>query len=233
MDNKITFLNNEIKTKNISKTLRLLSIGLALTLIICVIYGSIVQDQIADSVVRLHIVANSNSDADQEVKLKIRDAILEYVSEEYPNGATKEEAAKHLKGNLAEIEEIAIDVLKKSGFDHMVSANYGVYSFPTKEYDGLALPAGKYEAVRVELGQAKGENWWCIMFPPLCVADASSLKLDEEAMGQLKDGLSHENYQLITEINEGNSGKIKVKFRIVELVENSKMRLAELLSYLF
>lgn len=216
-----------------SKIVRGLAIGLALMLIVCVIYGTVTQNQIADSVVRLHIVANSNSDADQEVKLKIRDAILEYVAKKYPNGATKEEAAKYLKNSLSEIKQIASAVLRENGSNNMVSANYGIYSFPTKEYDGLTLPAGNYEAVRVEVGEAKGNNWWCIMFPPLCVADASSLKLDEEAMGQLKDGLSYENYKLITGINEKNNGQITVKFRIVEIVEDSKMRISKLLSDLF
>ena len=216
-----------------SAIVRGLAIGLALMLIVCFIYGTVTQNQIADSVVRLHIVANSNSDADQEVKLKIRDAILEYVAKKYPNGATKEEAAKYLKNSLSEIKQIASAVLRENGSNNMVSANYGIYSFPTKEYDGLTLPAGNYEAVRVEVGEAKGNNWWCIMFPPLCVADASSLKLDEEAMGQLKDGLSYENYKLITGINEKNNGQITVKFRIVEIVEDSKMRISKLLSDLF
>lgn len=226
-------MSNKNKGKVFGKVVRLLTAVLALMLITCIIYGTVTQDQIADSVVRLHIVANSNSEADQEVKLKIRDAILDHVAKEYPGGATKEEAARFLKDNLSEIEGIASSVLRENGLNDMVCANYGVYPFPTKEYGNLMLPAGDYEAVRVELGEAKGENWWCIMFPPLCVADASSLKLDEEVMSQLKEGMSYENYRLLTEMSGENNTKITVKFRIVELVENSKMRLAELFSSLF
>ena len=136
------------------------------------------------------------------MKLKVRDAILKHMQEKYPDGATRDEAAGYLKGSLPLIKKIASDVVKENGSDVAVNARYGVYPFPTKEYDGLALPAGMYEAVRVELGSARGQNWWCIMFPPLCVADANSLKMDEDAMNQLKEGLGDNNYRLITDITE-------------------------------
>ncbi|MGI6084281.1 MAG: stage II sporulation protein R [Acetivibrionales bacterium] len=222
--------------KDTSSVIQLLSVAtrfLLVVLIICIIFGGATQKQIADNVVRLHIVANSDSELDQELKLKVRDAILKHMEEKYPDGATRDEAASYLKESLPLIKEIAAGVVKENGSDAAVIAKYGVYPFPTKEYEGLALPAGMYEAVRVELGSAQGRNWWCIMFPPLCVADANSLKMDEEAMSQLKKGLGEDNYQLITDITENANGPVKIKFRIVEIVENSKIRLAELISSLF
>lgn len=222
--------------KETSTVIQLLSVTtrfLLVVLVICIIYGGATQAQISDNVVRLHIVANSNSVLDQDLKLKVRDAILEHMQEKYPNGATRDQAASYLKKSLPIIKDIASAVLRANGSNISVNANYGVYSFPTKEYDGLALPAGMYEAVRVELGAAEGNNWWCIMFPPLCVADASSLKLDEQAMKQLKEEMGPNNYKLITDITERGNVPIKIKFRIVELVENSKMRIAEMIGNLF
>lgn len=206
---------------------------LLVILVICVVYGGTAQGKIADNVVRLHIVANSDKPADQELKLKVRDAILTHMHEKYPNGADREEAAEYLKNSLPVIKRIASDVLKKNGSDTSVNVDYGVFAFPTKEYNGLALPAGMYEAVRVELGDAKGQNWWCIMFPPLCIADASSLRLDEQAMNRLKEEIGDDNYRLITDITDEGNVPVKIKFRIVELVESSKMKLAKLINKLF
>jgi stage II sporulation protein R len=222
--------------KGTSSVIQFLSVAtrfLLVILIICIIYGGATQKQISDNIVRLHIVANSDSAMDQELKLKVRDAILKHMQEKYPDGATRDEAAGYLKGSLPLIKKIASDVVKENGSDVAVNARYGVYPFPTKEYDGLALPAGMYEAVRVELGSARGQNWWCIMFPPLCVADANSLKMDEEAMNQLKEGLGDNNYRLITDITEANNTPVKIKFRIVEIVEDSKIRIAEIINNLF
>lgn len=206
---------------------------LLVVLVICIIYSGATQNEIADSVVRLHIIANSDSPYDQALKLKVRDAILDHMREKYPNGATRDEAASYLKNSLPQIKEIASGVLRENGSKEQVEARYGVFSFPTKQYEGLALPAGMYEAVRVELGAAAGRNWWCVMFPPLCVADANSLTMDEEAMSQLKDGIGEDAYSLITDVTDRSNVPVKIKFRIVEWVESSKIKLAEMISHLF
>ena len=206
---------------------------LLVILAFCVVYGETTQKEIADNVVRLHIVANSDSPFDQDVKLEVRDAILAHMRTQYPDGATREEAAHYLKNSLPEIERISAEVLRENGSDEPVRAKYGEFPFPTREYGDITLPAGRYEAVRVELGQAKGQNWWCVMFPPLCVADANSLGLDEQAMKQLRDELGSENYGLITDIADRSNVPVKIKFRIIEIVENSRTQLAELLNHLF
>ncbi|MCX7771809.1 MAG: stage II sporulation protein R [Clostridia bacterium] len=206
---------------------------LLVVLVICMIYSGSTQKQIADSVVRLHIVANSDSPQDQALKLKVRDAILEHMQVKYPNGATREEAANYLKNSLPEIKQIASNVLLENGSHEAVNARYGVFPFPTKEYGNVALPAGMYEAVRVELGSAEGKNWWCVMFPPLCVADANTLKMDENAQNELKQGLGAGNYGLVTDITDKSNVPVKVKFRIVELVESTRIKLAQMISNLF
>ncbi|HHY63413.1 MAG TPA: stage II sporulation protein R [Clostridiaceae bacterium] len=224
------FLDN---TGSIIQFLSAASRFLLAVLLLCVLYGGTTQGKIAGSVVRLHIIANSDDPADQELKLKVRDAILTHMQEKYPDGADRDEAAEYLKNSLPEIRRIATGVMRENGSDKPVNVKYGVYSFPTREYDGLTLPAGMYEAVRVELGEAKGQNWWCIMFPPLCVADASSLNMDEDAMGQLRRELGDYNYRLITDYHDKGNIPVRIKFRIIELIENSRIRLAELISRLF
>jgi len=231
--NKKNIFSVMSKTGSVIQFLTAATRFLFVILIICIIYGGTTQKEISNNIVRLHIVANSDSAVDQKLKLKVRDAVLEHMHEKYPDGATREEAAAYLKASLPLIKEIAAGVVKESGSDIEVNARYGVYPFPTKEYEGLVLPAGMYEAVRVELGSAKGQNWWCIMFPPLCVADANSLKMDAKAMNQLREGLGDDNYRLITDMAENNNTPVKIKFRIVEIVENSKIKIAEIINNLF
>jgi stage II sporulation protein R len=221
------------ETSSVAHLISVITRFLLVILVICIVYSGSTQKEIADNVVRLHIVANSDSQADQALKLKVRDAILEHMQTQYPNGATRDEAAQYLKNSMPQIKKIASNVLRENGSIEQVNTRYGVFSFPTKEYEDIALPAGMYEAVRVELGSAKGQNWWCVMFPPLCVADANSLQLDEQAMSQLRQGLGQANYNLITDITEKSNVPVKIKFRIVEIVESSKIKLAELISNLF
>lgn len=206
---------------------------LLVVLAICIIYSTSTQKEIAGNVVRLHIIANSDSAEDQALKLKVRDAILNYMNTRYPNGATRDEAAQYLKNSIPELKKVAAGILEKNGSADPVDVKYGVYAFPTKEYGNLALPAGMYEALRVELGEAEGLNWWCVMFPPLCVADANSLQIDQEAMKELKNDIGAANYSLITDVTDRSNVPVKIKFRIVELVESSKIKLAEMFNQIF
>ena len=206
---------------------------LFIILVICVVYGGFAQQEIADNVVRLHILANSDSTADQALKLEVRNAILMNMQEKYPEGATKDQAAQYLKSSLPQIQQIALDVLKENGSKETVVVQYGVYPFPTKQYDNLTLPAGMYEAVRIELGKAQGQNWWCVMFPPLCLADNNALRISKESEAQLRASLGEENFALVTDLSDAGNIPIQVRFRIVELIQNSKMKLAELISSLF
>lgn len=206
---------------------------LLVILIICVIYGGFTQKEIADNVVRLHIIANSDSTADQELKLKVRDAILVHMQEKYPDGATRDETVQYLKSSLPEISRVAVDVLRENGSNEPVVAKYGVFPFPTKQYDNVALPAGMYEAVRIELGNAKGQNWWCVMFPPLCIADDNSVRMSKNSEDQLRASLGADNFSLVTDVTNNNNVPVQVRFRIVEFVQTSRMKLAELISKLF
>ena len=164
--------------------------------------------EIYETTVRLHVLANSDSEEDQELKLKVRDAILETVADFKPT--SKEDALKKIEKYEDELCEIAKTVIKNNGKDYPVSIEVGTELYPTKYYEDFALPAGEYTSVRIVIGEGEGKNWWCVLYPPLCTD--SALKYSEEESVQV--GLSKEQYNLIT---SNESGKYKVKFRLLEI----------------
>ena len=184
------------------------------------------QSQLAEKVVRLHVLANSDSEEDQALKLKVRDAVLEQATETLRGADSQTEACRRLTDILPELEETARAVITANGYDYGVRAELAETSFPTKEYDGFALPAGEYlalrvligEAVRITIGSGSGQNWWCVVFPPLCTAAAS----DVPAVA-LDAGLTDQEVALITEADEGYI----LKFKSVELWQTLKAKLAK------
>lgn len=179
-------------------------------------YSDGIQEDLQDNLVRLHIIANSDSAEDQNVKLTVRNAILEKISEKIES-ISKEE----ITGNLDEIEEIANETLKENGFTYSAKAVYGKFDFPEKKYKDMTLPAGEYYGVRVILGSGEGHNWWCVMYPPLCVSDDNTLTLDKKAQTMLAGSLRPETYDVITKSDKS----IVVKFKAVEFIQELKQKL--------
>lgn len=164
-------------------------------------FGENISEELGENIVRLHIVANSDSSLDQEVKLKVRDALLSVMED-----CTNEE----MVGNcLNTMENVANMVLEEAGFSYKATAELGKFDFPTKYYDGFALPKGRYRAVRIRLGEAKGENWWCVLFPPLCMVDAATGERDE----LLKETFG-ENYSVVA---DGERPGFNIKFKLAEI----------------
>ncbi len=162
---------------------------------------------VREEVLRLHILANSDSDADQKLKLRVRDRVLAETGELFSGAESLEKAQSLARDNLQKIEAAAKDEISKSGFDYDVSAGLCRMYFETRHYDGYTLPAGMYDAVRVEIGSAEGKNWWCVMFPPICLGSA----MDKD---ELEKVLSESGEDVIT-----GTQKYKAKFFIVELFE--------------
>lgn len=163
---------------------------------------------IYENTVRLHVLANSDSEGDQALKLLVRDAILNTVND---LGATgKEDAVEKIENQKDKLTEVAKTVIKNNGYDYGVTIEIGREMYPTKHYEDFSLPAGEYTSVRVVIGEGKGQNWWCVLYPPMC--SSTAVKYDEEAC--IQAGLTKEQYDLIT-ANE--SGKYKIKFRFLEL----------------
>lgn len=185
------------------------------TILICIAtfftLGSIIptesEYQIYDSCVRLHVIANSDSEKDQELKLKVRDELLNYISKYEVK--TKEEALSMMKKERDSLEEMAKRVVNENGYDYDIKIEIGLENYPRREYEEFALPAGEYTSVRVIIGEGKGQNWWCVLYPPLCTGAA--LSYDKDAC--IEVGLTSSQYDLIT----GSKGKYKVKFKLVEM----------------
>ena len=171
------------------------------------------QDELADKVVRLHVLANSDSEEDQALKLRVRDAVLEQATAILEQSADRREAESRLRGQLLELERIAAKEIAEEGYDYPVTVNLENTDFPTKEYDGFTLPAGEYLALRVIIGEGKGQNWWCVVFPPLCTAASADVPASA-----LAAGFSEEEVSLITEENQG----YVLKFKAVEWWETLK-----------
>ncbi len=164
--------------------------------------------EIYDSTVRLHVLANSDSEEDQALKLSVRDAVLDTIADFNPT--SKEDALEKIEKYEDEICEIAQTVIKNSGKNYSVKVEVGTELYPTKYYEDFALPAGEYTSVRVIIGKGEGRNWWCVLYPPLCTD--SALKYSEEKSVEV--GLSKDQYDLIT---SNQSGKYRVKFRLLEI----------------
>lgn len=176
--------------------------------------GTVLQRQqlkLADKLVRLHVVANSDSDLDQQVKLRVRDAVLA-ETEVLLRDAEDPKAA--LRENLSGIEAAANACLREQGSNDRAVVTMGRELFPTREYETFSLPAGTYTALRVTIGSGQGHNWWCVVFPSICVS-ASAEEFEEAAQTA---GLSDGEIQLITESSEG----YELKFKSMELVQQLK-----------
>lgn len=168
------------------------------------------QQALADSVIRLHVIANSDTPEDQALKLAVRDEVLAQAESLYQQGATLEEARAALESHLNAIAAAGRAVVEEQGYDYPVSAQLTRCWFPTKEYDDFALPAGNYTALRVVIGEGEGQNWWCVAFPPLCLGAASET-VDEAAQAGY---FTPQQAALITEENQG----YVLKFKSLELL---------------
>jgi len=177
-------------------------------------YAQNISTDLSENVFRLHVIANSDTDYDQELKFKVRDNLLKYMNEICVNCKTKQDAISIVQANKERFQQIAIDTIKEEGYSYPVNINIGYFEFPTKNYGDISLPAGLYDALRVEIGEAKGQNWWCVMFPPLCFVDISSGIVPEDSKAILEENLSDEEFALIS---EKSGSDIQFKFRLVEL----------------
>ena len=176
------------------------------------------QEELAGQVIRLHVIANSDSREDQALKLEVRDRILERAQELYPEHATLAEARAALEESLPELSRIGEQTVKEAGYDYPVTAQLTQCWFPTKEYEDFALPAGDYTALRIVIGEGEGQNWWCVAFPPLCLG-AASQSVEEAAQAGYFDA---DQTALITGASEG----YVLKFKGMELLGELKQFLA-------
>jgi len=168
------------------------------------------QQELSDSLIRLHVIANSDSEADQALKLAVRDRVLAQAEALYPEGATLEEARESLESHLSALAAAGRSVVEEQGYDYPVSACLEECWFPTKEYEDFSLPAGDYTALRVVIGEGEGRNWWCVAFPPLCLGAASETVEEAAQAGRF----TSDQAALITKEDTG----YVLKFKSLELL---------------
>lgn len=161
-----------------------------------------IQKRLSEEVFRFHVLANSDSEKDQKVKLAVRDAVLafmkESMGEETSAGETKAWTAAHLE----ELEETACRTLQEEGFAYKAKAKLVNGYFPEKRYGDILFPEGNYEGLRIELGKASGHNWWCVLYPNLCFMDTTCAVVSDEGKEELKEALEEDEYEMITTASE-------------------------------
>ena len=172
------------------------------------------QEELADRVIRIHVIANSDSEEDQRLKLEVRDAVLEMVAEAGEGVSNPEEMLRLLIPRLPELQQAGEAVLQEQGCSAPVNITISSYWFPTKDYGAFSFPAGEYTALRLVIGEGAGENWWCVAFPPLCVGAAAERVEDAVAAGYF----TQEQGALLTE----QEGGYILRFKSMELLGEIK-----------
>ena len=205
--------------KNLKRYLFIILLLFIYILLYSFSYANTVVSNLSDSVFRLHVIANSDYEADQNLKYLVRDNLISYMNELCINISTKEEALSIANEHLNDFYKIARETVINNGFNYNVKISIGNFAFPTKNYGDISLPAGFYDALKVEIGEANGQNWWCVMFPSLCFVDVSNGIVPEESKEELQGTLLDEEYNLIA----SETIEYKFKFKIVEFFENSKI----------
>lgn len=185
---------------------------LFLLLLLTISYSISIQQSLSNKVLRLHILANSNSKFDQELKLKVRDEIVNYLTPLLKNSSNLDETKKIINENITNLQDIANSIVKKYS-NYNTNISLATSSFPTKQYGKIAFPAGDYEALKITIGEGSGNNWWCVMFPPLCFTSSSAGEFDDETINNLQNTLSKEEFNMINNLEKP---EVKIKFRILE-----------------
>lgn len=186
-----------------------------------------------EGIVRLHVIANSDTVGDQALKLKVRDAVIEYMQKQ-DDLASAEDTEKFLRGNLDRLEKIAGGVIASEGYDYPVDADIGIRYIPEKTYGDITFPAGNYEALNITIGSGEGENWWCVLFPPLCLLDEGTeeagsgqsggqLTGDELAGDELTVNESDEHQPTddrLTDDRLTDQQRLELRWKLIELLED-------------
>ena len=156
------------------------------------------QQELAEQVFRFHVLANSDSEEDQALKMQVKEAVISYMKQELPESDSVETTKAWARENLDEIIELAQQIVADEGYEYQVNAEVTTCDFPDKTYGDVTFPAGEYEALRIEIGEAEGQNWWCVLYPNLCFIDAVHAVVPDEGKEELKEVLEEDTYKMVT-----------------------------------
>ncbi len=217
-------LLNIICSKKVKYSLILIILLSIYIFVSAISYVMAVSSDLENSIFRLHVIANSDSSEDQNLKYIVRDNLIAYMNEISLDAKNKKEAIEIAKTHTDDFYNIAKKTIIDNGYDYDVSIEIGNFDFPTKHYGDISIPAGYYDALRVKIGSGKGQNWWCVMFPPLCFVNVSSGIVPEESKELLESELNEEEYSIIS---DKSSSEIKFKFKLIELLQNTNILTAK------
>ena len=179
-------------------------------------FSKYISLDLSSNLLRLHVIANSDSVEDQILKLKVRDSIINYMNSINTNPVSKDDSVKCIINHIGDFKEIANSTINEYGYTYDVSIDITNSDFPTKNYGSIFLPNGNYDALKITIGSGQGKNWWCVLFPPLCFVDSSSISFANDSYYLLQDSLSDEDFSIINK----DSTSAEIKFKIIEILNN-------------
>lgn len=187
------------------------SLVLGLYMWTVVLGNDLLQPSIASKILRFHVLANSDSAADQSVKEEVRDAVGTYLNPLLEESESLDETKEIIDNHMEEIVEVAKNTLKSNGYDYEVTAHITETEFPEKTYGAYTFPKGKYEALQIIIGEGKGKNWWCVLYPNMCFRGSVYEVIDEEAKTALKEVLNPWEYADVF-----GSGEVELRIKFLE-----------------
>lgn len=191
--------------------------GLMFTIVFAIVtrlYAADAHGEIAGSILRFHVLANSDTESDQALKLLVRDAVLASYADLLGNAQNRQESIATIRDELANIRDIAALAIAEAGYDYPVEAMLSSQFFPTRIYGELRLPPGMYDALTIRIGDAIGENWWCVLFPPLCVVEEAQANVTPQGRERFAEVISPSAYDLMSYTEPSN--RVQVRFAVVE-----------------
>ncbi len=177
------------------------------------------QKEIAEQIIRFHVRANSDSEEDQSLKLAVKDAVVLFLKDELADANSLDEARNILYYDIDRIEKIALSVIRDRGYEYNVNVYFEKSYFPMKVYGDMSFPPGTYEAFRIDIGEAEGKNWWCVLFPPLCFVDSAYSVVPEDTKEQFKNVLSEEAYRTIT-LDDLDKNNYRLRFKFLTFLND-------------
>lgn len=172
----------------------------------------LVQAGIASNIIRFHVRANSDTDTDQQLKIKVKNEVVSYIKPFLENSPSIDTSREILSQHIEDIKDTALDTIHKEGFNYNVNVYFEKSYFPMKTYADVTFPQGEYEAFRIDIGEANGKNWWCVLYPPLCFVDSVYGELPESSKEELKNVLTDDEYNAITDV------QYKYKFKYLKFL---------------
>ena len=178
-------------------------------------------DRIAPSILRFHVVANSDSETDQELKLQVKELLLNHMADNLASASDADQVRAYVTDHKAELEETAEAYMASRGFDYQAEASLTREYFPTKTYGDMVFPCGTYEALKITLGEGEGHNWWCVLYPPMCFIDITYGVVPDSSKELLMEKLSPADYQALTLKNRRDL-KVQYRLRLLEAVKKER-----------